>query len=229
MRASQRSHPRTDPCSSYNPVAIGLPPLPTGLPGTVPALRRRSNALEQVRRLASPRCPRRPHVLVPAACSRLCLVLLWQRRRRCGAGTLAPPVPAIIRGFPAPPRTAPPTSVAVCPHTPGGSRFRRVPGHKPGLQRARCARSSHAPPGAGRAHTGACQHPGGPLLGHGAVVGVCGPACLRTSGAGTARAGDKAHARAWGTVRWLASRMGAARPHAPRRSLRSGVGRAVFY
>jgi hypothetical protein len=67
------------------------------------------------------------------------------------------------------------------------------------------------------------------LLGHGAAVGVCGPASLWTSVAGTARAGEKAHARAWWIVCWLASRMGATRPHAPRRSLRSGVGRAVFY
>ena len=50
-----------------------------------------------------------------------------------------------------------------------------------------------------------------------------------TSVAGTARAGDKAHARAWRDWRGLACRVVATRPHAPRRSLRSGVGRAVFY
>jgi len=43
----------------------------------------------------------------------------WPRRRRFGAGALASPVPAITRGLPAPPRTAPPTPVAVRPHKPG--------------------------------------------------------------------------------------------------------------
>ena len=46
-------------------------------------------------------------------------------------------------------------------------------------QRARGARSLHAPPGTGRAHSGACQPPGGPLRSHGApwgcaVLPVCG-------------------------------------------------------
>src|SRR5262249_31983845 len=39
------------------------------------------------------------------------------------------------------------------------------------------------------ASPGACQHPGGPLLDHGAPVEVCGPARLWTSAAGTALAG----------------------------------------
>jgi hypothetical protein len=60
----------------------------------------------------------RPHVLVPAACSRLCLALPWHRRRRYGAGALAFPMPASPRGLPAPPRTAPPirhgAAVRVC-------------------------------------------------------------------------------------------------------------------
>jgi hypothetical protein len=47
-------------------------------------------------------------LLLPAVCPRLCLALPWHRRRRCGAGALAPPAPAITRGLPAPPRTAPP-------------------------------------------------------------------------------------------------------------------------
>ena len=50
-----------------------------------------------------------------------------------------------------------------------------------------------------------------------------------TSVAGTARAGDKAHARAWRDWRGLACRVVATRPHAPRRSLRSDVVRLVFY
>jgi hypothetical protein len=50
--------------------------------------------------------PEGPHVLVPAACSRLCLALPWPRRRRCGAGTLAPTAPAITRGLPASWRSA---------------------------------------------------------------------------------------------------------------------------
>jgi hypothetical protein len=62
--------------------------------------------------------PEGPHVLVLAACSRLCLALPWPRRRRWGAGALAPPAPAITRGLPAPPRTAPPirhgAAVRVC-------------------------------------------------------------------------------------------------------------------
>src|SRR5215831_8644178 len=62
------------------------------------------------------------------------------------------------------------------PYTWGGSRFRLAPGYEPGLQRARCAHSWQAPPGSGRAYSGACQHPGGPLLSHGAAVLVCGPA-----------------------------------------------------
>jgi hypothetical protein len=50
-----------------------------------------------------------------------------------------------------------------------------------------------------------------------------------TSVAGTARAREKAHARAWRDWHGLACSVVATRPHAPRRSLRSGVGRAVFY
>jgi hypothetical protein len=131
--------------------------------------RARTNSCSALPHLAAP--PGAPHVLVPAACSRLCLALPWHRRRRFRAGALAPPVPASTRGLPAPPRTASPIPVAVRPHTPGDSRFRLAPGHEPGLQRAHCARSSHAPPGAGRAHTEACQPPGGLLRGHSARRG----------------------------------------------------------
>jgi len=72
-----------------------------------------SSARQRARTVAVP-CltslfPRGPHVLVPAACSRPCLALPWHRRRRCRARVLTPPVPAITRGLPAPPRTAPPT------------------------------------------------------------------------------------------------------------------------
>jgi hypothetical protein len=82
-------------CSSCDPDAVGLPPLPAGLPGDALAPCWLRNALEQVRRLASPRCLGGPHVLVPVACPRLCLALPWPRRRRCGAGALAPPAPVI--------------------------------------------------------------------------------------------------------------------------------------
>jgi hypothetical protein len=84
------------------------------------------------------------------------------------------------------------------------------------------------PPSTGCAHTGACQHPGGPLLGHGAAVWACGPACLWTSGAGTARAGEKAHARAWWSWRGLAHTLGVRHPQTPARPKRIG-GRMVFY
>jgi hypothetical protein len=67
----------------------------------------------------------------------------------------------------------------------------------------------------------------GPLLGHGGAVGVCGPASLWTSVAGTARAA-RARSRLAGLVA-LACSVVATRPHAPRRSLRSGVVRVVFY
>jgi hypothetical protein len=70
-----------------------------------------------------------------------------------------------------------------------------VPGHEPGCN-----------PGAGRAHTGACQRPGGPLLGRVQAQVVCGPAGLLTSVAGTTRAREKAHARAWQGWRGLACR-----------------------
>ena len=51
-------------------------------------------------------------------------------------------------------------------------------------------RCSGSPSARQRAHTGAYQRLGGPLLGHGAAVGVGGPASLWTSVAGTARAGQ---------------------------------------
>jgi hypothetical protein len=99
-------------------------PRAAGLPGRVPTPHRLGNALAQPLRLASPRCPTGgPHMLVPMACSRLCLALPWHRRRRCGAGALAPPVPTIARGLPAPPRTALPTPVEDRPYTPGRARF----------------------------------------------------------------------------------------------------------
>src|SRR5262249_30869753 len=44
--------------------------------------------------------------------------------RRLVARALATPLPAITRGLPAPPQTAPPTPVAVRPPKPGGFRFR---------------------------------------------------------------------------------------------------------
>jgi hypothetical protein len=153
--------------------------------------------------------PRAPACGLP----RLCLAPPWHRRRRCGSGALAPPVPASTRGLPAPPRTAPPTPMAVRPHTPGGSGFRLAPGYELGLQRAHCAHSLQAPPGAGCAHAGACQHPGGPLRGHGAAVGVCGPARRWTSGAGTARAGRARAVPGGAGVGWRTPRgLGAPRP-----------------
>jgi hypothetical protein len=119
--------------------AVTLSPLdcPRCLPGCQAMLRppvgaaTRSNRCGALPHLVA---PEGPHVLMPTAYSRLCLALPWHRRRRCGAGALAPPAPAITRGLPAPPRTAPP-------------------------------------------------------IRHGAAVGVCGPARLWTSVAGTARAG----------------------------------------
>jgi hypothetical protein len=50
-------------------------------------------------------------------------------------------------------------------------------------------------PGAGRAHTGACQRPRAPLLGRVLAWVVCAPAGLWTSGAGTTRAGFAARSR----------------------------------
>jgi hypothetical protein len=170
MRARQRSRPRTVS-------AAAAAPLPSDCPSCLPgcqAMFRPPLARQRARIVAAP-CltslpPREHHVLVPTTCSRLCRALPWHRRRRCGAGALAPPVPAIIRGLPAPPRTAPPIPVAVRPHTPGSSHFRLAPGRESGLQ-----------------HKGLPAF-WRPLRGHGALVGVCGPARLWTSGAGTARA-----------------------------------------
>src|SRR5262249_32305351 len=68
---------------------------------------------------------------------RPCLAPPWQRSPtgdplRClGAGALTTPIPAITRGLPGAPHTAPPTPVAVCPHKPGGSHVRLTPGHQP--------------------------------------------------------------------------------------------------
>jgi hypothetical protein len=85
----------------------------------------------------------------------------WRMRQTSVAATLPslPPrwlLPCLPShgGFQLHPRTAPPTPVAVRPNTPGGSRFRLAPGHEPGLHLR-----------AGRAHSGACQHPGGPRRG----------------------------------------------------------------
>jgi len=151
-----------------------------------------SSARQRARTVAVP-CltslfPRGPHVLVPAACSRPCLALPWHRRRRCRARALTPPVPAITRGLPASTEDGTADPVAVHPHTPGGSRFRLAPGHEPGLQRACCARSSQAPPALEAPTQGLasllvvrCSVTAPPL-------GVCGPASLWTSVAGTVRA-----------------------------------------
>jgi hypothetical protein len=51
MDTGLRSRPRTGLCSGCDPVAIGLPPLPAGLSGDVPAPRWRGYALEQRRPL----------------------------------------------------------------------------------------------------------------------------------------------------------------------------------
>jgi len=59
--ASQRSRPRTGPCSGCYGVATGLPPRTAGLPDHVPAPRWLGNALTRTLRLASPiRPPRGP-------------------------------------------------------------------------------------------------------------------------------------------------------------------------
>jgi hypothetical protein len=123
--------------------------------------------------LRAPACGLPPSLPRPALASQ---TALWGRRagssRAChhtGASS------STADGTAAPPWRFAPISR---PHTPGGSRFRLALGHEPGL---------HS--GTGRAHTGVCQHPGGPLCSHGAALGVCGPARRWTSVAGTARAG----------------------------------------
>jgi hypothetical protein len=122
-------------------------PADDGAARRFPVPHRLGNALEPLLRLASPLCPPGgPHMLVPAACSRLCLALPWHHSAVCGAGALA-------------------TSVLA------------------------------SSPGAGRAHSGACQHPGGPLRGHGASVGgAVLPVCGHLQQARRVQAG---HARAW--------------------------------
>ena len=82
-------------------------------------------------------------------------------------------------------------------------------------------------------HGAALRGPGGrpPRAGshRGMTLYPSGRLAWWTSVAGIARAGDKAHARAWRDWRGLACSVVATRPHAPRRSLRSGVVRLVFY
>jgi hypothetical protein len=71
--------------------------------------------------------------------------------RRVGAGALAPPLPAITRGLPAPPPTAPPTPGADAPK-PGAGACRLPPGYKPLARRrvsASCVHRIALPPGCG--------------------------------------------------------------------------------
>ena len=87
------------------------------------------------------------------------------------------------------------------------------------------------PPPACTGRRSACQADGhrGVAATRGVTLRPAGRLPWWTSVAGTVRAGDKAHARAWRDWRGLACSVVAARPHAPRRSLRSGVVRLVFY
>ena len=141
MRAGDRRRTRVlDAARAWTGVQRGgsVPPHPS----PVAALRCRSNGLLLPGCQAmfrppvgaathSNRCGALPHLAAPqgaptCSCLRPAPVLAalpWHRRRRCGAGALAPPAPAITRGLPAPPRTAPPTPVAVRPYTPRDSRF----------------------------------------------------------------------------------------------------------
>jgi len=87
------------------------------------------------------------------------------------------------------------------------------------------------PPPACTGRRSACQVDGhrGVAATRGVTLWPAGRLPWWTSVAGTVRAGDKAHARAWRDWRGLACSVVATRPHAPRRSLHSVVGRTVFY
>jgi hypothetical protein len=93
-----------------------------------------------------------------------------------------------------------------------------APGHESGLH-----------PGAGRAHTGACQRLGGPLLSHGTTRG--GVRSCQSADVGRRHYACRGKgARSCLVDRALARvSSGGYAPPRPRRSLRSGAGRAVFY
>jgi hypothetical protein len=112
------------------------------------------------------------------------------------------------------------------PLTPRGSRFRLAPGHEPGLQLARCARSSQAPPALdaptqGLASILVVRCAITALLWGCAVLPVCG----RREQALRVQAG---HARAWWSWRGLAHPLGVRHPQTPARPKRIVV-RLVFY
>ncbi len=187
--------------------AAGLPPLAARLPGHVPAPWRLGNALEQLLRLASPlRPPGGTAVGTDAAALRPC---------RC---FLSPPIP-LVRGL--------------CQSLRSG--WRRL-----GLARGRTADAEAGGPGGwrGAGHWRAGYRPGyHPRHARGA----------RRSRAGRPPRGASHQGRHGGarrswvladrsrrpcacqTRRGLACSVGAPCPHTPRRSLRSMVGRVVFY
>jgi hypothetical protein len=171
----------------------------------VPAPCRLGNALEQPLRLASPRCPQR-------APTHSCLQ---------PAPVPASPCPGTVDG-------AVGLARWLLPRLPshGGSRFRLAPGYEPGLQLARCARSSQAPPALDAPTQGLASI----LVVRCAITALlwgCAvlPVCERREQALRVQAG---HARAWWSWRELAHTLGVRHPQTPARPKRIVV-RLVFY
>ena len=125
----------SSPCvAASSPAIPSERPRPTASPPPRrPTLTRwRPPVGRRVLALAGPRYA--AHVLAPAACPPPLPVAPLAPQTARGAGALATPLPAITRGLPGAPHTAPPTPLSwfVPPQAWGNSRFRLTPACPPG-------------------------------------------------------------------------------------------------